>query len=363
MDFKKFHVNNDISKAETLPKRFYKDKGIYEEVKEKIFVKSWQFIGHKNILPVNINLYPFNFLDNYINEPLLLVRDGNENLRCLSNVCTHRANIIIDNPCEAKSIRCGYHGRKFNLDGVFKSMPDFEETRNFPRDCENLKSFKVSNIGPFLFTSLEPGFEIQSIFNEISNRMSFFKFDSLVERPDLSVDHLVNANWAIYCENYLDPFHIPFVHKDLTKVLDIEKYSVEIYENYNLQIGYASDGEEFFKINEDHPDYGNKISAYYYWIYPNIMLNFYPWGLSINVVTPLEINRTKVSFIQFMLDETKYDSGAGGLIDKVEREDEYVVEQVSKGLESRYYNTGRFSPTKEVTIHHFHKLISDSLSK
>ena len=363
MVFKKFHVNNDIREAETLPKRFYKDKGIYEEVKEKIFVKSWQFIGHKNILPVNINLYPFNFLDNYINEPLLLVRDGNENLRCLSNVCTHRANIIIDNPCEAKSIRCGYHGRKFNLEGVFKSMPDFEETKNFPRDCENLKSFKVSNIGPFLFTSLEPGFEIQPIFNEISNRMSFFKFDSLVERPDLSVDHLVNANWAIYCENYLDPFHIPFVHKDLTKVLDIEKYSVEIYENYNLQIGYASDGEEFFEINEDHPDYGNKISAYYYWIYPNIMLNFYPWGLSINVVTPLETNRTKVSFIQFMLDETKYDSGAGGLIDKVEREDEYVVEQVSKGLESRYYNTGRFSPTKEATIHHFHKLISDSLIK
>ena len=98
---------------------------------KKIFVKSWQFIGHKNILPVNINLYPFNFLDNYINEPLLLVRDGNENLRCLSNVCTHRANIIIDNPCEAKGIRCSYHGRKFNLDGVFKSMPDFEETKNF----------------------------------------------------------------------------------------------------------------------------------------------------------------------------------------------------------------------------------------
>ena len=68
------------------------------------------------------------------------------------------------------------------------------------------------------------------------------------------------------------------------------------------------------------------------------MLNFYPWGLSVNIVTPLDINRTKVSFIQFMLDETKYDSGAGGMIDKVEREDEFVVEQVSKGLESRYYS-------------------------
>ena len=92
------------------------------------------------------------------------------------------------------------------------------------------------------------------------------------------------------------------------------------------------------------------------------MFNFYPWGLSINIVTPLDINRTKVSFIQFMLDETKYDSGAGGMIDKVEREDEFVVEQVSKGLESRYYSTGRFSPTKELTIHHFHRLISESLN-
>ena len=41
-----------------------------------------------------------------------------------------------------------------------------------------------------------------------------------------------------------------------------------------------------------------------------------------------------------------YDLGAGGLIDKVEREDEFVVEEVNKGLESRYYSTGRFSPTK-----------------
>ena len=63
-----------------------------------------------------------------------------------------------------------------------------------------------------------------------------------------------------------------------------------------------------------------------------------------------------------MIDESKYNSGAGGLIDKVEREDEFVVEQVGKGLESRYYKTGRFSPTKELTIHHFHRLISESLN-
>ena len=76
---KKFNVKKDIKVAETLPGRFYKDSDIFNEVKEKIFVKSWQYIGHNNIMPVNINTYPFNFLNNFINEPLILVRVNNDN--------------------------------------------------------------------------------------------------------------------------------------------------------------------------------------------------------------------------------------------------------------------------------------------
>ena len=357
----KIYVDKDITIADTLPGYFYKSNELFEQVKEKIFVTSWQLIGHENILPININLYPFNFLPNFIDEPLVLVRKNDDSLKCLSNVCTHRANIIINDPCEKKSLSCQYHGRKFDLDGRFKFMPDFEKTKNFPRDSDSLRNFPISKFGPFLFTSLEQSYDMQNIFDEIFNRLSFFNFNGLIQRPDLSVDHLVNANWAVYCENYLDPFHIPFVHKELTSVLDINQYKTEIYDKYNLQIGYSSDGEDCFEIPEGHQDFGSKISAYYYWIFPNIMLNFYPWGLSINIVTPININRTKISFIQFMIDETKYNSGAGGLIDKVEREDEFVVEQVSKGLESRYYKTGRFSAVKEEAIHHFHTLISDYL--
>ena len=152
---KKIKVKKDIKIAETLPADFYKNESIFEVAKEKIFVKSWQYIGHENILPININLYPFTFIPNYIDEPLVLVRKLDDSLSCLSNVCTHRANIIVHNPSEQKNLRCLYHGRKFNLDGEFKSMPDFEEAKNFPRDCENLKSFPVSRLGPFLFTSLK----------------------------------------------------------------------------------------------------------------------------------------------------------------------------------------------------------------
>ena len=93
----KFFVNPDIKKADTLPSSFYKNDQQFENVKEKVFANSWQFVGHKSILPINTNTYPFEFMDGFIEEPLLLVKDQDENLKCLSNVCTHRANIIIHN--------------------------------------------------------------------------------------------------------------------------------------------------------------------------------------------------------------------------------------------------------------------------
>ena len=174
---------------------------------------------------------------------------------------------------------------------------------------------------------------------------------------------MVNSHWALYCDNYLEGFHIPFVHNDLNNVLDYEKYDTEIDEYFNLQIGYSKEGDDsVFDFPKDHQDYKKNISAYYYWIFPNIMVNVYPWGISINIIKPINMNKTKVSFLSYVYDESKLDQGAGSNLDKVEREDEFVVEGVNKGLKSRYYSTGRFSPTMEKGVHHFHSLLSKAIN-
>ena len=80
---------------------------------------------------------------------------------------------------------------------------------------------------------------------------------------------------------------------------------------------------KLFDLPEGHIDYGKKVAAYYYWVFPNMMFNFYPWGLSINVVRPISINRTKVSFLSYVYDPSKLDKGAGSALEKVEREDEF----------------------------------------
>jgi choline monooxygenase len=126
-------------------------------------------------------------------------------------------------------------------------------------------------------------------------------------------------------------------------------------------LGVARESDHAFELPAGHPDAGQSIAAYYFWVFPNLMFNFYPWGLSINIVRPLGPDVTKVQFIPYVWREELRGSGAGADLDRVEREDEAVVEMVQKGLRSRLYTRGRYSPTGEVATHHFHRLLAAAL--
>ena len=115
----KLFVDPDIRKASTLPSEFYTEKEYFELSKKKIFSSSWQFIGDTSEIRLQEQLVPKNFLEGFINEPMLLVRDKQDQLNCLSNVCTHRGNILVIAPCTDSQIRCRYHGRRFKLNGDF----------------------------------------------------------------------------------------------------------------------------------------------------------------------------------------------------------------------------------------------------
>ncbi|HYC29921.1 MAG TPA: Rieske 2Fe-2S domain-containing protein, partial [Chitinophagaceae bacterium] len=102
----RFFVDPDIAKARTLDTDFYTDPANFEDAKERIFAQSWQFVGDSGAVKDAGQCYPFTLLEEYINEPLLLTRDSDNNLYCLSNVCTHRGNILIDAPCQVANLRC-----------------------------------------------------------------------------------------------------------------------------------------------------------------------------------------------------------------------------------------------------------------
>ena len=361
MDFN-FHIDSDITKAETLPASFYRNREVFEALKKKIFYKSWQWIGDENQITSTQEVNPFTLLEEYLSEPMILTKDADEAIHCLSNVCTHRGNLVIGEPGKNKKLVCGYHGRRFALDGSFEHMPEFKETKDFPRACDSLHQFPLRQWGPFLFAGLNPIFDFQQVIESMNERIGFLPLNKFKLDKSRGKDYAIHAHWALYCDNYLEGFHIPFVHEDLDDILDYASYDTILYDYCNLQIGYAEGTEEVFDLPKNHPDFGKKVAAYYYWVFPNMMFNFYPWGLSINLVQPLDINKTKVTFTSYVYDKRKLDQGAGAGLDKVELEDEEVVEGVQKGLQSEFYKAGRFSPTREKGVHHFHRLLAQFLN-
>ncbi len=351
-------IDADITRAATLEGDFYTSETNFKDSVENIFARNWQFISDVQRLKENRSALPFRFLGDLLPEPLLLVSNEGE-IHCFSNVCTHRGNLLINNPCTIKrDITCSYHGRQFDICGKFKFMPKTEGMQNFPTVQDDLTKVSVARWRQFIFTSLSPEFEFDELIREVEDRVGWMPIENFNYRQDLSKEYFINANWALYCDNYLEGFHIPFVHEDLNAVLDFDSYDVEIFKYSSLQLGIADDHDICFDLPTGSKDYGRKIAAFYFWLFPNLMLNFYPWGLSVNIITPISVKKTKIQFKSYVWDESKLNSGAGADLDKVEMEDEQVVQQVQEGVASRFYKNGRFSPSMEQGVHHFHTLIS-----
>lgn len=355
----RFFIHPDIARAKTIDTTYYTSEAYYQESKERIFAKSWQLVGDTDKVKEPGSAYPFTLLEGYLNEPLLLTEDKDGTLHCISNVCTHRGNLVVYEPCKLNQLRCKYHGRVFSLNGKFLSMPEFKEVVDFPTAADDLHSLPVQAWGKLLFTSLNATVSFKDVFGEMMQRIEWFPVNDLQFRADLSKDYFVKANWALYCENYLEGFHIPFVHAGLNQALDFGEYTTEVFRYSNLQLGIGKKGDICFELPSFSPDYGREVAAYYFWVFPNMMFNFYPWGLSINIVQPTGISTCKVSFLAYVSDESKLNLGAGSGLDTVELEDEEVVENVQKGIRSRFYAHGRYSVKREQGTHHFHSLIAE----
>lgn len=353
-------VNPDISLARTLDTSIYNDPQLISRIKEQLFVPSWQFIADAGHVFNTGSCYPFTLLPGWLDEPLVLTK-GDNGIHCLSNVCTHRGNIVVYEPCHLPHLRCRYHGRQFSLDGKFKSMPEFREVKDFPLPTDDLPQLPVLQWGPLLFTTLGKTNGHADFLGDMMKRVGWLPLDEFRFRPDLSREFSVKANWALYCENYLEGFHIPFVHAGLNAVIDYGSYTTELFGLSNLQLGIAKDDEDCFNLPADSPDYEKNVGAYYFFVFPNMMFNFYPWGLSINIVEPNGVESTKVKFLTYVWKEELYNTGAGSDLDTVEFEDEEVVENVQKGIRSRFYNYGRYSVTREQGTHHFHRMIGEML--
>lgn len=354
----RFDIDPAIARARTLHADYYRDAAVFEAARATVFARSWQCVGDLSHVKVPGQVTPVTLLEGLLDEPLLLTRDHGDRVHALSNVCTHRGALVCEAGGVLPSLRCRYHGRRFGLDGRLLSMPEFEGVEDFPSAADHLPAVQLATWGPLVFASLAPEVPFDRIVAEMTARVGFCPLAQAAHDPSRSRDYLVRAHWALYCENYLEGFHIPYVHAALNDALDYGSYRTELFPFASLQLGVASGGDAVFDIPPGWPDHGTRVAAFYFWLFANTMINVYPWGISVNVVKPLAPDRTKVSFLSYVWDPDRLEAGAGSGLDRVEREDEAVVESVQRGLRSRLYARGRYSVARETGVHHFHALLA-----
>jgi len=312
-------VDPDIRKARTLGASFYAD------VHREILRRSWHVAAP---LAAEVgSVAPFALGD----TPLVLARG--DRVRCLSNVCTHRANLVVESATCVKSLRCRYHGRRFSLDGKFVSMPEFEGAEDFPSADDDLPEISLGALGPVYFASIDPSLDFETLAAPLRERARAWDVLSFAGAREYDVA----AHWALYVENYLEGFHIPFVHADLNEAIDYGTYRTETFDWGSVQIAESA-------------------GAYYFWLFPTTMINVYSWGISVNAVRPISAERTKVAFFTWALRSER--KGASADLHQVEVEDEAIVENVQRGIRSPLYRGGRYSPAREIGVHHFHRLLS-----
>lgn len=342
-------------RTRTPPGRVYGDPTLHERLVEAAFVSAWH-PGPDRAAFDRDPVVPWVLAPGTLDEPLVTVTDASSFVT-LSNVCTHRGARLVSAPCSAAKLRCSYHGRRFLRDGRLDAAPGVDP---LPDDAD-LPRVATEALGPLLVARLAArGGPVASSFGAEAERLAFLFEQAFTASPDDDRVYEIDANWMLYLENYLEGLHVPFVHPALNAALDLDGYEVTPMPGGVLQVGEAKDGNAF-ALPPGHPDAHRAIAAYYVCLFPGLIYNFYPWGLSLNVIEPLGPRRTRVVYRTWITDPAARGRGAGGDVGATEREDQAVIALVQSGVRARLYGSGRYILPAERGVAWFHQWLDARL--
>jgi len=373
---KDFFVDPDIRRAESLPDSAFTDPSFLELEMKTIFNETWMLVPHYGS-PSRSTAFselpnkpgsraPFSLLG----KPLFLQRNSRKEINCFPNVCTHAWHPLVESASIGGSIVCPQHGREFDSDGRFKSQKGFEKLEDFPRESDSLRKLPLENWGPINAICLgEPYAPFKKIAENVKESIPGIDLESFKYKPVANEIREVEGNWKQHAWNYMDNYHIRFVHKGpggLADAIDLETYTTELYQHSALQWAYARRPEDGFAPQQvasrfkDPNNDDKRVFALWWYIFPNVTLNFYPWGLSANQYLPVpgRPDRTQFHWFQYSLDESKFNErNKVWLNQQVDTEDIEAISLVSKGARSGFAPRGRFAPREELGPHWLHRLI------
>jgi choline monooxygenase len=347
-------IDPEVARAWTLPANLYTESEVFADEKEKIFARSWQVVGHRDQV-AKAGDY---FTTELLGEPLLIVRGNDGKLRGFYNVCRHRAGPPAEGCGSRKVFRCGYHGWTYGLDGGLISATEIEGVEDFRPEDFALMPVQAEEWFNLIFVNLNPSAApLRESLGELPRQAEKFDFAGMKLFERRTYD--MKCNWKTYVDNYLEGYHLPSVHPGLNCELDFNAYVVEPYATHVRQFSPIRGTQSRDTAPRRYQEASENLTIDYFWIFPNWMLNCYPDNISLNIVLPLEAERSLAIF-EWYLPENDHASPAAKasveFSDQIQIEDVGICEKVQKNLRSRSYSRGRFSVTQENGVHAFHRM-------
>ncbi len=344
-----------LERARTIPSSWYFDPEIYAAERRAVFAATWQVVGRSEQVAKSGQFLTADIAG----EPVLVVRGDDGVLRAFHNVCRHRAAPVMTEPCgQATKLRCRYHGWTYDLAGRLRGVPEFDGVADFCREDNGFAAMAVDTWGPLVFVHAKPQaaslLDLLAPFDKRSVRQSMEQL-RFVRRKEYDLA----CNWKVYVDNYLDGgYHVNTIHPGLAGALDYSGYHTVIDGQTSVQISPLRPPDASGLGQVRAGDY-----AYYWWLFPNFMINLYQGVMDANLVLPLGPERCRVVFDFYFEDgaEPQFIERSISVADQVQAEDMAICEDVQRGLASSSYETGRFSVRREAGGYHFHQLLAQKL--
>lgn len=358
------HAHLPLAQASTIPSSWYISPESATIERETIFGNNWLCVGRCDQVKT-IGEY---FTIEVAQEPLLVIRSEDGQLRGFFNVCRHRAARVATAECgRTDRLRCPYHGWTYDLSGRLRGVPEFEGVEGFTRENNGLPSVSVATWGPLVFVHLgQPTIPLEEYLQPMPAKLAPYRLERLhcVARKE----YTLQCNWKVFVDNYLDGgYHVNAIHPSLAGVLDYKNYTTECFTWSSLQSSPMRQPEE--RDDQSAAQVRTGKEAAYWWVYPNFMLNTYEGVMDTNLVLPLSADRCRVIFdFYFDAEQTSEEALARQaesiqVADQIQAEDVGICEDVQRGLHSRAFDTGRYSVRREQGVHHFHGLLAKQLNR
>jgi choline monooxygenase len=367
MDISKdaFEIEAEIGRAWTLPARLYTEPSVFAAEKEKVFARTWQVVGHATQVANPGDYFTAELMD----ESLLFARGGDGKLRGFYNVCRHRAGPAAEGCGSRKLFRCGYHGWTYGLDGALITATEIEGVEKFHAEDFALMPLRTEEWFNLVFVNLDAeAAPLRESLGEMVEQAAKFPFAEM--KPFERRTYDMKCNWKTYVDNYLEGYHLPGVHPGLNRELDYNAYLVEPHARHVRQsspIREAQRGDATpRRYQEVRESEASSLTAEYFWVLPNWMLNCYPDNVSLNIVLPLETERSLAIFEWYLPEKNHGAPAAKASVEfseQIQMEDVKICEAVQKNLRSRSYSRGRYSVKQEKGVHAFHRMYAECMKK